>query len=274
MTATDAETYGMQPRPGRLWVVRRAAPYVLPLVAGLLPRPDPLARLGMRRAAYALVTLRTWPDMAAASEQAAQLAMLRLLMLQRQTRRAVRGRHREASATLARASIETLFSGLYCLQVPGAIAELHAGNLKAVNDGLAYVEETGIVPAQVVRDCTAPLGVARRRYLGVSEMVAAIDTTNGNKQARSIYNRLYGPLSNFTVHAGGGTLMRHRGATVNDATVIQSARPRWPTRQRLRDGTRTRRSSDLGTSASCPGQPDQTGSAGGCHKPGTRPANR
>ena len=32
---------------------------------------------------------------------------------------------------------------------------------------------------------------------------------NGNSQARSIYRRLYIPLSNFTVHASGGTLLRH-----------------------------------------------------------------
>jgi hypothetical protein len=39
----------------------------------------------------------------------------------------------------------------------------------------------------------------------------AIDKANGDakKSARGIYNRLYRPLSNFTVHASGGTLMRH-----------------------------------------------------------------
>ena len=83
----------------------------------------------MRREAYRLVTLRTWPGMAAKSGEAAQLAMLRLLWLQRQTHRAVRGRHKEASAMLARASVEGLLLGLYCLRVPGAIAKLNADNL-------------------------------------------------------------------------------------------------------------------------------------------------
>ena len=36
-----------------------------------------------------------------------------------------------------------------------------------------------------------------------------MDEANGNKEARSLYRRLYVPLSNFTVHAGGGTLLRH-----------------------------------------------------------------
>ena len=155
-----------------------------------------------------LVTLRTWPDMAANSEQAAQLAMLRILWLQRQTRRAVRART-EAAIMLARASVETLLVGLYCLRIPEAIAELHAGNIKALGDTLAYVEEAGVVPVDVVRKCAEALGAPRRRYLGPWEMVAAIDEVNGSKSARSIYRRLYAPLSNFTVHASGGTLMRH-----------------------------------------------------------------
>ena len=110
---------------------------------------------------------------------------------------------------LARASVETLFVGLYCLRIPEAIAELHAGNIKALGDTLAYVEEAGVVPVDVVRKCAEALGAPRRRYLGPWEMVAAIDEVNGNKSARSIYRRLYAPLSNFTVHASGGTLMRH-----------------------------------------------------------------
>jgi len=101
--------------------------------------------------------------MEATSVEAAQLAMLRLLWLQRQTRRAVRGRHREAAAMLARASVEMLFLGSYCLRVPEAVSQLHAGNLKALGDGFAYIEETGIVPAQVVHDCVARLGEPSNR---------------------------------------------------------------------------------------------------------------
>jgi hypothetical protein len=91
------------------------------------PYPDLIGRSRMRHGARKLVQLRTWPDMAATSDQAAQLALLRLLWLQRQTRCAVRGRHREAAAMLARASLETLLLGLYCNRVPDAISQLHAG---------------------------------------------------------------------------------------------------------------------------------------------------
>src|ERR1017187_9313584 len=157
MTATDIEVQERQPAPGRLWILKRVAPYIRIAVLGVLPCPDPVSRHRMRRTADRLVTLRTWPDMAATSEQTAQLAMLRLLWLQRQTRRAVRGRHKEAAVMLARASVETLLLGLYCLRVPKAVAQLQAGNIKALGDTLAYVEEAGIVPEEVIRECAAAL---------------------------------------------------------------------------------------------------------------------
>jgi hypothetical protein len=111
---------------------------------------------------------------------------------------------------LARASVETLFLGLYCLRVPEAVAQLHAGNIKALSDGLAYLEELDIVPAEVIRQCAARLGEPRRPPK-VWDLAEAIDKANGSKSARSIYRRLYVPLSNFTVHASGGTLLRHVG---------------------------------------------------------------
>jgi len=163
----------------------------------------------MRKEAIDLVTLQTWQGMEASSAHAAQLALLRVLWLQRQTHRAVRGRHRDASAMLARASVEALLLGLYCLRVPDAITKLHADNLKSLIDGLAYLEETDIAPAQVIRDCVARIGQPSRMYLSVWDMVKAIDAANGNTAARSIYRGLYIPLSNFTVHANGGTLLRH-----------------------------------------------------------------
>jgi hypothetical protein len=147
--------------------------------------------------------------MGASSAEAAQLAMLRLLWLQRETHRAVRGRHREAAIMLARSAVEVLLLGLYCLRVPEAIARLHAGNLKALGDGLAYVEEAGLAPADVIRESVARLGKPSDRYLTPWNMVVAIDDVNGNHAARSIYRRLLIPLSNYTVHANGGTLLRH-----------------------------------------------------------------
>ena len=65
------------------------------------------------------------------------------------------------------------------------------------------------MPARVLRACAAGLGDPRRKHLAPWDLVEAIDEANGNKAARSIYRRLYVPLSNYTVHASGGTLLRH-----------------------------------------------------------------
>ena len=207
----------------------------------------------MRRSARQLVTLRIWPEMEATSAEAAQLAMLRLLWLQRQTRRAVRGRHREAAAMLARASVEMLFLGLYCLRVPEAVSQLHASNLKALGDGFAYIEETGIVPAQVVRDCIARLGEPSSRHLDVWTMVKAIDEANGNSLARSIYRRLYIPLSNFTVHASGGTILRH---VRRDGRLRRRPSRSWSRRSpvRVADGVAGLLAADLAQRAAVPSQ--------------------
>jgi hypothetical protein len=209
MTGSARDAKAPQPPSPEPSFAKAVASFLWGVVASFLPCTDLASRYRMRREAYRLVTLRTWPGMAAKSGEAAQLAMLRLLWLQRQTHRAVRGRHKEASAMLARASVEGLLLGLYCLRVPGAIAKLHADNLKALGDGLAYLEEADIAPEQVIRDCVARLGSPSDKYLTAWGLVKAIDDANGNKAARSIYRRLYIPLSNYTVHANGGTLLRH-----------------------------------------------------------------
>jgi hypothetical protein len=94
-------------------------------------------------------------------------------------------------------------------EVPGAAARLHAGNVKALGDSLAYLEEAGIAPASVIRECARTLGEPARAHLTPWDMVKAIDDANDNMAARSIYRRLYLSLSHFTVHASGGTLLRH-----------------------------------------------------------------
>jgi hypothetical protein len=207
MLTAMSDTHASGPA-GRFWFAKRIWPHARPVILGILPCPDLASRLRMRRTARGLVTLRTWPGMDATSLQAAQLAMLRLLWLQRQTRRAVRGRHREAAIMLARASTETLILGLYCLHEPKAVSQLHAANIKALGDAFAYFESLGIVPADVIRECAKKLGEPRPAPK-VWRMAQAVDVANGNAAARDIYSRLYVPLSHFTVHASGGTLLRH-----------------------------------------------------------------
>jgi len=51
---------------------------------------------------------------------------MRLLWLQCETSRTVRGWHGESAAILARASVEVMFLGLYCLKVLEAVTQLQA----------------------------------------------------------------------------------------------------------------------------------------------------
>ena len=208
-TAADPPT---APPAGRFWFLKRIWPTVRVAIAGFLPCPDLPARWQMRRQAASLIGLQAWPGMNASSEDVAQLAMLRLLNLQKQVHRLVLLRQREASVMMARSGVETLLPGLYCMRVPDAVARLHAGNVKALGDTLAYLEEVGIAPASVIRECARALGEPAKAHLTPWDMVQAIDDANDNKAARSIYRRLYLSLSHFTVHAGGGTLIRHVSA--------------------------------------------------------------
>jgi hypothetical protein len=69
--------------------LKRIWPTVRVAIAGFLPCPDLPARWQMRRQAASLIGLQAWPGMNASSEDVAQLAMLRLLNLQKQVHRLV-----------------------------------------------------------------------------------------------------------------------------------------------------------------------------------------
>lgn len=197
MTTTAADSQAAPPA-GRFWFLKRSWPAVRVAIAGFLPCPDLPARWQMRHEAVSLIGLQEWPGMNASSEDVAQLAMLRPLDLQKQVHRLVLLRQREASVMMARSGVETLLLGLYCMRVPDAVARLHAGNVKALGDTLAYLEEAGIAPASVIRECARGLGEPAKAHLTPWEMVQAIDVANDKKAARSIYGTdpVLGPVNN------------------------------------------------------------------------------
>ncbi len=90
------------------------------------------------------------------------------------------------------------------------------------------------MPAEVIRQCAARLGEPGRRHLQAWDLVKAIDEANGIKSARSIYRRLCVPLSNFTVHASGGTLLRH---VRRSGKLARRASRSWNRRSPPRQGT-------------------------------------
>ncbi len=212
MTVNAAQNAPGTAEPGerfRPW--RRLASLAWVIARTLLPCPDLIRRCRVRSAARKLVTCSPWPGLAATGTDAAQLAILRVLWLQRQTRRAVRGRHREASVMLARASVETCILGLYCLHEDGAVAHLQAANIKALRDVMRYLSDAGHVPAEVIERCVAALGESRRGPK-VWDMAKRVEQATGQRGAISLYQRFYVPTSNFFVHANAGSLLRHVGA--------------------------------------------------------------
>ncbi len=211
MTVKAAQDAPGAAEPGerfRPW--RRLASLAWMIARTLLPCPDLIRRHRVRSAARKLVECSPWPGLDATGTDAAQLAILRVLWLQRQTRRAVRGRHREASVMLARSSVETCILGLYCLHEDGAVAHLQAANIKAMRDVVHYLNDTGLVPAEVIERCVAALGEPRPGPK-VWDMAKRVEQATGHRGAISLYQRFYVPTSNFFVHANAGSLLRHVG---------------------------------------------------------------
>jgi hypothetical protein len=191
-----------------------------------------MTRRRVRRAASNLVECDPWPGMDAEDIDAAQLAILRLMWLQCQTRRSVRGRHREAATMLARASIETLIVGLYCLHRPGAVAQLQAANVKALEGMLQYVSDMGLIPADVLAECIRRLNLGQpKRGPTVEDMARRIDEATGGSVAIDLYNRFYRPTSNLAVHANAGSLLRHVRA---DSHLVHRPGKLWTRRSAAR----------------------------------------
>src|SRR5712692_511264 len=202
----------MSSRPAgeRFRVWQRVMPYVRIVVLAVLPVPDLISRCRVRRAAGNLVRCDPWPGMAATGPDAAQLAIHRLLYPQRQTRRAVRSRQAEAATMLARASIEALITGLYCLHEPNAVAQLQGENIRLLPLLLEYLSDAEVIPAGVLAECISRLDLGTpARGPSIGEMARRVDEATGGSTAISLYKRFYRPTSSFAVHAGAQSLLRH-----------------------------------------------------------------
>jgi len=148
--------------------------------------------------------------MAATGEDAAQLALLRVLWLQRQTRRAVRRRQPEAAVMLARVTIETTITGVYCLHQPGAVAQLHGENLRSLPLLLQFLTDADLIPASVLTECIGRLDLGTPvKGPAMEAMARHVDKSIGGGAAMSLYDRFYRPASTLTMHGGGAALMLH-----------------------------------------------------------------
>jgi hypothetical protein len=102
-------------------------------------------RIQVRRAATRMGAGKPFPDSDATGTEAASIALLRALILQKQTRRTVRMRNREAAAPLARSAVDSCINGRHCLYRDGAVKELDGAENRSVRRVLAYLTDTGLV---------------------------------------------------------------------------------------------------------------------------------
>jgi hypothetical protein len=178
------------------------------LLRSSLPYPDPLRRRRIRKAARSLITRTQWPGDNATPEDVADLALLRLLWLQRQARRASRVRQIEATALLARACIETCIAGLFWLYADDPIARMHGNNARSFRRMMAYIADDDLISPGLVEDVANSFGgrTDLPRLLDMAEIVAA---KTEESFATDVYFRLYVPLSTLFAHPSGLALLRH-----------------------------------------------------------------
>ena len=111
---------------------------------------------------------------------------------------------------LARASIETMITGLYCLHQQDAVANLQAENLRNLPLLLKFLTDAGVIPASVLDECIRRLGYGElARGPTVEAMAVVVDKSLGIRAAVDLYDRFYRPSSTFTMHGGGLSLLRH-----------------------------------------------------------------
>jgi hypothetical protein len=201
------------------------------ILGGMLPYPDSRRRRRVRRAARALVVCEPWPsDAETTGPDAAQLALLRVLYLQKQTRRAAVMRMPDATVQMARSSLEACLVGLYCLHTDDAIARLREAKINAAIDALSYLLDLGLVPKEVLDDAVAALG--RTRTLPQpKDMAELADAKLPGSGVISLYKRFYKPTSTFFVHANAASLLRHVTA---DNTLTDKPRFPWTYRSAVR----------------------------------------
>ena len=142
-----------------LQIVRQLAWMILRCV---LPYPDLARRARIRRDAFRLVTRNPWPGEGATGTDAAHLALLRTLWLQRETRRAVRSRRDEAAALLARAALEAYILGAYCLYAEDAVKILVAADNRAMRRVPAYFTEDDLLSLAAINDAADVIGAPGR----------------------------------------------------------------------------------------------------------------
>jgi hypothetical protein len=165
----------------------------------------------MRRAARALITTEPWPEDDATPHDITQLALLRLLWLQRLTHRAARWRQTEAVALLARASAETCLVGLYWLYGEDEPARMRGHNAKTFRRLFVPIANGNPITPDLIDRVAATVG-SPAELPTLRTMAEVIAEKTGQGFAMDIYDRVFVPLSTLSAHTTGWALLRHVGS--------------------------------------------------------------
>ena len=172
---------------------------------------------------------KPFPDSDATGTDAARIALLRALHLQKQTRRAVRMRNSEAAALLARSAVDACIIGLNCLYREGAVRELDGAENRGVRRVLAYLPGTGLVPQDLVDAAAGSLG-KKGHDLRLGNIAAELKATYQVDIGVSLYQRHYVPLSHFYAHSSESALTRQ----VYGRLTRRRTAPAWTHRSPVR----------------------------------------
>jgi hypothetical protein len=181
------------------------------IAKGVVPYPDPVRRFKVRRRAKALVRFAPWPGNDATPLELAQLCLVRSLVLQKQTHRAVRWHMREAAALLARSSVENTIVGLWCLYAETPMDKLNGSAGQAMRGVFRYLVEGDILKTELIDTLVEAVG-GKGSLPPVSRMAETVRSKVDSNLTSDLYKRVYVPLSTFISHANGIVLMRHVNA--------------------------------------------------------------
>jgi hypothetical protein len=157
-----------------------------------------------------LIDCRPWPGDDATPIEIAQLALLRLLYLQREAHRCTR-QQREAVSLLARGAVETAITGLYWLYGEQDIEPARSDNAKSFRRLMAPLADGETVSEEMIEEVAGTIG-SGRGLPSLRDMAKLVSERSSRTAASDLYHRVYIPLSTFVTHPSGMALLRHVGA--------------------------------------------------------------
>lgn len=178
----------------------------------LIPYFDPIRRRRVRRSAQALVTWDKWPGDDATTVQVGELALLRLLHLQSRTRIAARLRQGEATSLLARTSIDTCITAIWCLNEPDSVRRMRHQNAEMFSKMMSYLVGIFVSPDLLTRLTAVIRGEESAKALPkLNQMAEAITRATDDRTTLDLYERFFSSSSTLVAHGGGLALLRHVG---------------------------------------------------------------